>query len=264
MSREDLLKRDVELICGLWDDRDDKLVKEVQICEFSGTVLKALNAPDIKGDVGKTINLILSNCIEKIGDRPYSSGVTTNLLGADADLLLLEIRKLSKGDVVTGDFKCVNCGTPNNVQIDIGNTEIFYPETEKFNIQKWKWLFTVSNETKGVEVVYRLPRLKDRSVMTRAIKDNEPFIALLNLASSCVVEWNGKTGPFPNDFLLQKPPRLYEWALEEFMLHANTAGPNLDMIVSCFNCNHETALTMEASDFLYPKVQNLRRKSRNR
>lgn len=74
---------------------------------------------------GQLVTQLLANCMVRLGDlKSVDSDIVAQLYTADRNLLLVEIRRLTLGDLMQAHYRCPQCGATVAVVEDLGIMEV--------------------------------------------------------------------------------------------------------------------------------------------
>jgi hypothetical protein len=181
---------------------------------------------------------------------PYTS-ISSRLLGdlvlGDRDFLVLEVRRISMGDIINVTIECGACHAKVDVKFNIDEIEVIklekmedYPERDgniTFKINKPK--FTA---------ICRFPKGSDQELIMPGAKKN-PVAATYGLYTACLLEWNDKKGPFDSTYFDSLPINIIDEFEEEFM--NIQPGPVMKQDATCPACNGSIDFSFKGSDFLF-------------
>lgn len=95
-----------------------EVVNTAEVRELTGVDEEAISkAPT----TGKALNLLLQRGLVKIGNREATFEDLDKLLSGDRDAILVGIRRVTFGDIITFVTSCMNCGETQEVSIDLVN-----------------------------------------------------------------------------------------------------------------------------------------------
>jgi len=239
----------ITLPCGLF--HEDKLHKDAEIIPMTGKVRKLIARPEVRQNPAKVIDTLLSECLYSVGPiTRIRRDVIDRLFLGDRDFLIMEIRKISLGKIVTAQLQC-SCGAKLAVAIDLEReVPIKTVESVKdLKIDENSITFVVENEELNINAVFRLPTGVDQHAIAPLYRKN-PIAANYALYQLCLLEWNGK----PKNELLPEffdtlSLRVIDHIDEIFM--ENMPGPDMRVPVDCIECGNELMVSMESSDFLF-------------
>jgi hypothetical protein len=236
----------VRLPCGYL--RDGHLHRDAEIIPMTGLTRKAIAREDTRNNPIKVTDIILSHCLKRIG--PHTS-ITSKLLGdlviGDRDFLILEIRRVSMGDVITANVECDSCKAKVEVRFNLNEIEMVKMGDEKdYPIQNGN--LTMAVKGTRFEAVCRFPKGVDQELIMPGAAKN-PVAASYGLYVACLLEWNGQKGPFEASFFESLPLSDIDEFEEDFMAHQ--PGPIMKQEASCPQCGASIDFTFRGSDFLF-------------
>lgn len=106
----------VELIAGKIDHLTGTTETSAEIRELNGLDEEAIGKID---DLGKALLTILERGVVKVGDEKATPRVLDDLLAADRELLLLEIRKATFGNDLELSGPCPHCDVSQDFVVDL-------------------------------------------------------------------------------------------------------------------------------------------------
>lgn len=229
-----------------------ELLNSASIIPMTGRVRKMMGKPTIRNNPGSIVDLILKECIEDIGGHK-AEPIINKLYTADRDWLVLQIRKISSGNTVTGEMKCGSCSADLEVDFDIDEVEVFDLESldvEATVDQEYGYhTFRLENEALGVSAKFRWPTGEDQDKVAGIMRQN-PIDANYRLLMMCMLEYNGDTD-LGRMFLDTLPVMTLDWINTEYQ--KNTPGPDMGQDTDCPACGHINRVSLENSDFLFPR-----------
>lgn len=238
----------VQLPCG-YLTKDGTIIREAEIVAMTGLTRKSIAREDIRSNSAKVTDVILLQCLKRIGSVALiNNKIINELILGDRDFLLLEIRRLSLGDKITANTECGGCKKKLDVVFSVNDIPVTGLKDGSFEIRDGVRVFRIQNEVPHVDAVLRFPRGEDQQVYLPTISKN-PIEANFKLYAACMVEWDGKPGPFRPDFFERLPVNVLDVLDGGFS--ENQPGPDLRQNVSCPECAADIELTFEGSDFLF-------------
>jgi hypothetical protein len=251
---------------GEEDTGEREFIRTYSIQEMTGHVRKLVASRNVRASMAKVIDTVLEQCVIKVGElegKALRKGAfLRNLLNGDRDFLLLRIRLESKGHIVTTTMSCPACQEKLDVEIDIGDLDVYGFQDGKHDFvldEKGRRVFEVEGEK--AEASFRFPDGHDQARVAQIIRSN-PIEAQHRMYQMCLVRWkddNGEeTEPFASNFFDKLPVRMLDWVADQF--RENMPGPEMDLEVVCEACGAAVTANMESSDFLFPQTQTKRSK----
>jgi len=236
----------VSLPCGYL--RDGRVHREAEIVPMTGLTRKAIAREDVRNNPIKVTDVILSHCLKRVGD---ATSITSRLLGdlviGDRDFLILEIRRVSMGEAIVANVECDSCKAKVEVTFHIKEIEtIRLGDPKDYPERDGSLTFAVRGD--GFEAVSRFPKGADQALIMPGATKN-PVAASYGLYAACLLEWNGKRGPFDTAFFESLPLSVLDVFEEEFM--ALQPGPVMKQDASCPSCWASIDFTFRGSDFLF-------------
>lgn len=236
----------VRLPCGYL--RDGDLHRDAEIVPMTGLTRKAIARDDIRNNPIKVTDIILSHCLKRVGPHTsISSRLLGDLIVGDRDFLILEIRRVSMGDTVMANVECDACKAKVEVKFKLDEIEIVKLGDQK-DYPVVDGNLTLRVKGTRFESVCRFPKGSDQDLIMAGVNKN-PVAATYGLYVACLVEWNGKRGPFEGSFFENLPLSDIDEFEEEFMSHQ--PGPIMKQEASCPQCGASIDFTFRGSDFLF-------------
>lgn len=262
-------EKDIVLPVGIFVDGEWE--KNVKITEIPGSVISDLSKVSESNKGNDVIQHIILNSVLNVGGKPMTKKIYENMIGGICDLLVYEIRDLTKtSSVVSSDIECAKktCGAVNEgVEVNLKEVPIDGiidgALTDKFQIESGgNIVFEEYDEETQMRIKFRVPKNKDRNGV-QTVAESNPMKAVIRMISNCVIdmvicegteqEYKPKNPVPVNIFDDILPLRFQEAALK--MFNTNKIGPNINIKVKCWQCGHKNTFSLENSDFLYRVTQ---------
>jgi hypothetical protein len=237
----------VELPAGLW--HKGQVHRDVEIVPMTGLTRKAIARKEVRANPSKVTDIILGQCINRIGTFTHiSDKVLDNLVLGDKDFLLLEIRRVSMGDTFKSNVTCAACSNDIEVTFHIDELEVIRIKEGEYEVVDEQRTFRIQDEALKIDAVLRYPVGKDQGALL-GVSDRNPVEANFKLYAECLLQWAGDKGPFRASFFERMPVRV----LDEFEDQFTKAqpGPVFEQSVGCPACAANIEFTFEGSDFLF-------------
>jgi hypothetical protein len=217
---------------------DGSLVKYAEIRELNGADEEALakaNSP------GKSLRVILSRGLVKIGDEPATSKDLDTLLAGDQEAILIGIRVATFGKDLKFSGVCPTCSNPQSFVVDLEADIEMVSLDDPFNDR----VFSI--DAKIGKVVLSLPNGVTTKKLTEAESENKSFAELVTiLLSGCIVSVNEqpsmgistalKLGISDRELLVNE-------------LYKRAPGPRLGGVTkTCKACDNEISLALGLAD----------------
>ena len=249
---------EIELLCGIINESGE-VVKDCIITAMTGGLRKKIAQPEVRKEGIKVMNAVMDECIKSIGGQPFiASRELKKMSLADADFILMKIRKLSLGDEILLDMACPSCGEKYKAELLISEIECFPLDDAKFEIEGDDRVFKI--KTENWDAVFRLPNREDQKIVAKLSKNN-PIQAVFQMYSRMIVKLDGADAD-PALLLKEFNTMPVEYideldaAVEEFL-------PGVESIhySDCVSCFTRIQMEVSGSDFLFskPKEQTRRR-----
>lgn len=232
--------------------QDGKFVTDCDIVPMTGLVKKTLARPEIRQNPVTVTDTLLMSCVRRVGtiggdNNQIKKSVFQKMFLGDRDFLTLEIRKLTKGNIVTAEMTCDSCKNKLDIKIDLA--EVKTKKLGAHRIDNGMVLLDIASEDPKFSAVLRLPTGEDQSAVSGIMVRN-PIEANYKLYMRCLREWNGETvekiSPTLFDDLLDSVIDEFERQFMEVQ-----PGPDLRQETGCPLCGASLIASMEVSDFLY-------------
>jgi len=235
----------VDLPCGYL--RDGTVHKDARIVPMTGLTRKAIAKDSVRNNPIKVTDIILSHCLKTVGPHAVTSRMLSELVIGDRDFLVLEIRRISMGDIINAGVECGECKAKVDVQFDIKELEVIrLGDPSDYPVIDGEMTYDLKGD--GFTAKCRFPKGKDQELIMGMANKN-PVAASYGLYLACLLEWNGKKGPFDSEFFEAFPVRTIDAFEDEFMTFQ--PGPVMKMDASCPACGSSIDFTFRGSDFLF-------------
>jgi hypothetical protein len=189
---------------GGWWDTAGRLQRDAELTVLTGHDEELL-AQAGRQETASLVTQVLSRCIRQLGEySPVPADVIRQLLIADRDYLLLQLRRATFGDQVRADLFCpwAECGQRVSISFSIGELPV------RESTQKGPaYTMTLSpaalagcagaGERASGEVVFRLPNGGDQEALSGLLASNEAR-ALTMLLARCIERLGGTAAPGPD------------------------------------------------------------------
>lgn len=237
----------VQLPCGHF--RDGKVHRDAEIIPMTGFTRKTIAREDVRSNPSKITDTILIQCLRRVGTFTL---INHKLIGemtlGDRDFLLLEIRRISMGDTINAAVDCGGCKSKIDVTFRLDEIEVVRVEDKDCEVRDGQRVFRVQSEVPHVEAVCRFPKGDDQKIVLSFANKN-PVEASYKLYAACLLEWEGKAGPFEASFFEKLPLNALDKFEDEFS--RIQPGPILKQSVPCPSCMDPIEFTFQGSDFLF-------------
>lgn len=261
MPQDDkVLEHAFELPCGLL--REGEVIRDAEITPMTGRVRKNIARPDIRRNGARIIDAVLLACVRSIGGKRVDRQVLDELLVGDRDFLTMKIRQASLGGRVSAQMQCGSCRERIDFEVDLEEVELYPLQEGDCEIAEdgRTRFFRIDDPDLGVKAAFRYPAGKDQHAIVPLAQKN-PVEANYRMYLLCLEEWNAQTKPFPASFFENLPLNVLDWVDAEFT--ARMPGPEMEHEVICDLCGTANPMSLEMSDFLFPRPGGARRRKRN-
>lgn len=242
-----------EMLCGYTDEEGVKHT-EFELREITGKDEEEIAKPDVKDNLSKVINVLLSRCVRRIGSlTPKGVGgvekwrkIIKDLYVGDQDYMITQLRRISVGDDEDLQVKhvCPSCNTKLDTSFSIEELpikEFKGQEVLDFELQKGY------TDSKGVhkEGTMRLPKGFDRELILPLLKNNKAKGDTLMLTRLCKF----KDGtPVTEDVM--RSLVLKDRTILRELLYDNLFGVDPSIDVICSNCGTGFKGSFNAVNFI--------------
>jgi hypothetical protein len=225
---------EVELPGGFIDG--NTLVTTVEVRELNGMDEEAIAKAS---NTGKALNVLLQRGLVKVGSRPALLEDLDLFLSGDRDAILIGIRRITFGKTLDVNALCPNCGTKQDVSIDLKEDIPVTKLNDPIADRTW------SIKTKNGVVTVALPTgVTQKRLMDNSDKTSAELSTIL--LSGCVQSVNGEPSLGASTVLnLGIADRAK--IVEEIM--SRTPGPRLgEVSKTCKACGEAIALPLSLVD----------------
>ena len=248
------LLQPVEVVLPAGVMEGDKVVTSAQIVPMTGKTRKDIARADVRRDSTKVTETILQNCVKSIGDSPIDRRTFQRLILGDREFLLLQIRKISKGDDVKYSMACGTCEEPFHGTFSITNDVPVYPmpkDVEVLTDESGVSLrtFRVKSDEMAIDAVFRYPFGVDQAEIAKSMRAN-PVASVYTLLWRCLISLNGSPQmDIPKNIFEEMPLPALDFIQGEFYSHQ--PGPDFSEPVRCPNCGAENQMVFQSADFFF-------------
>ncbi len=241
---------------GGYVDEKGMVHRETELVPLSGKEEELLTKNIGSGESASLLTTVLSRCVRRIGMiTSISYEVIRNLLIADRQFLLLELRKLTFGDKIQATLLCPwpDCG--NKMDIDFSINDISVEESKDkgplYQMDLSPDAAFTNGKKKFTEIRFRLPNGGDQEAISPLIHQNEG-LAFSMLLKRCIQ----KIGPYEKleeEHIYQLSP-LARMEIEKQM---DAVSPKVDltMTANCPECNREFDVPFDIHNFFFGELQ---------
>lgn len=239
--------KSIKLPCGLL--REGVSSVDAEIIPMTGLTRKSIASENVRTNPSKITDVILLQCLKKVGSVSLINGKLLNeLLLGDRDFLMLEIRRVSMGDIITATVECGECNKKIEVKFNLDEIKCKTLAECQSEIVDGIRGFWIKNDEPKVNAFFRFPKGEDQAAILPFLQKN-PIDANYRLYALCLVQWDGEKKKFNSDFFEKMNTNLLDVIDEAFS--ENQPGPDLSQTVSCPVCANDIEMTFQGSDFLF-------------
>lgn len=228
--------------------KDGKVYRDAEIIPMTGLTRKSLAREDVQSSPHKVTDVLILQCLRRIGPVTSPGKILGDLLVGDRDFLMLEIRRISMGDDINVTIECESCKKKIDVKFSIGELEIIRFADDAYEVRDGVRVFRIKSQNPKLDVLCRFATGEDQKAAASLLQKN-PVEFIFKMYSRCVLEWDGKVGPFEPKFFEQLPVSVLDEFEKKF--GSETPGPILRQSVPCPVCASGIDFTFQGSDFFF-------------
>lgn len=228
--------------------KDGKVYRDAELVPMTGLTRKAIAREDVGSSPYKITDVMILQCLKRVGPVTSIGKIVGELLVGDRDFLMLEIRRISMGDGINVTVECGSCKKKIDVQFSISELEVIRLKDDDYEVRDGVRVFRVKSDDPKLDVLCRFPRGEDQQAAVALLQKN-PIEYYFKIYSACVLEWNGKTGPFDQGFFERLPVAVLDKFEQAF--NGIHPGPVLRQSVPCPVCASGIEFTFQGSDFFF-------------
>lgn len=237
---------------GGWLDAEGRRHRRAVIVPLSGREEELLAAAD--GASAQLVTAVLARCLRQVGDVPGSEDVVRALTVGDRQTLLLSLREVTFGPLVTGVASCAWHGCAARMDLDFLTTDVPIRRPVS-DAAVHEVVLTASaapdiDETERL-VRFRLPDGADQEAIGDLL-DTNPATAWRTLLARCVVAVGEVDDPSPGEVDALSPRACAE--IEQAM-SAQAYGPELSLEATCPECGRVMVLPFDIRDFFFGELR---------
>ncbi|HUU43435.1 MAG TPA: hypothetical protein VMX57_06620 [Planctomycetota bacterium] len=244
----------VELPCGAILP-DGTVHRAAEVVKMKGETRAAVARKDVKSDFAKASDIILSQCLKRVGPSTTASreALGRMVLG-DRDFLMLETRRISMSDELKANLPCPHAGCKRTIEViyQLDEIEVRRIPDEARIVHEGRLCFRVDTKAidgTPVKALCRFPVGADQHALQPHYRSNE-VRANYRLYAMCLLQWDGAPATDKDfKFFEDMDVDLLD-AFEEAFVSAQP-GPIWEQEVECPNCSGPIRFSFEGSDFLY-------------
>lgn len=242
----------VELPVGYFNQADGTVVRQVTIRKMTGKEEALLADPKLRGNGGKLISALLTNCTVSIeGGSQVPSNFTRDLPSADRNFLLLELRRLTFENELQARYRCPSCQGVTEIWEDLSQLDIKKVEDATQEIQVLlKDGYRDPDGNWQYDLSFRLPNGEDEEI-SAGRRDNNPTRQRDALLARCLTRVGDleerrirALGPRILSDLSMADLRIVQKAMDD-----NAPGPDLTREVTCHHCGEHYRTSLDTSNF---------------
>lgn len=246
---EDGVVHDVELLAGI--EYEGQLLKTFSYREMNGRDEEAINKAEVRQNTGKLVNVLLERTVvdvggitkKELGAKKFGD-LIRSMYGSDLDYMMLQVRKISKGSVISFEHQCPNCRAKVITEKDIDEMEII-PFNGQYEIpfelpRGYKDAKGVVHTTGTLRLITGL----DREIVFPVLKKNQAsgFTTLLTR----IMKFDDGAIIF-NQNVADMSLRDRDYLQD--LLTENKFGVDSNFEVECPNCGEDLTGTIGQADF---------------
>ncbi|MFC0541505.1 T4 family baseplate hub assembly chaperone [Kutzneria chonburiensis] len=228
---------------GFWDEHGG-LHREFDLAPLTGREEELL-AARAAARPAALVTEVLSRCVSRLGDiSPVPPAVTRQLLVADRNHLLLQLRRATFGDQVRATLTCpwTECGERMSVDFSIDAVPVEPPPHRAPHYTE-----TLKD---GQEITFRLPTGADQEELSGRLAVNEAE-ALTALLARCVLDLGGAR---PDAERIAALPAITRLEIEERM---RRAAPKVEqtLAAACAECGRTFVAPFDIHRFVFGELR---------
>jgi len=242
----------VTLPVGLEDEETGEVLREVTLRKMTGNEEAALADPKLRRNGGKLVTALIAGCA-RVDGKPLGTDAARRLTSADRNFLLLELRRLTFGDLMEAQYVCPRCGGTTRVVEDLAQLPVRTVEDGASDGEIEVCVLDGYRDADGAvhrEFTFRLPTGADEEA-AHALRDDNPSRQRDALITNCLLRVGDleprrmrALGVRVLTDLSMGDRRLIQRRFEE-----EVPGPELTRAVTCDRCGEEQRQTLDMSHF---------------
>ena len=225
--------------------------REAVIRPMTGGTQKKLAQKNIRSDSVKLLNTLLMDCVVSIPGLPrISNSAVNSLFIGDRDFLALEIRKLSKGNVLNSILTCPACKEKLRMESDL-DTDIpmVLMDDLEYSVVEGMPQFTLNDPDSDFSATFSFPTGEHQAQSAKYLNKN-PVEGMYVMMYNTIVDWNGKgRNEISIGVFDAIDVKLSEYLMNEYQ--NMLPGPDFQIPADCPYCGEEMKIPLVASDFLF-------------
>jgi len=230
-----------------------EVTKDVVLKPMTAKTRRILTTRKNQRSPATAISRMIASCCESIAGVEATDKLLMSLCSGDRDFLLLKLRAISLGNIVTAQMNCPRCSQELSFEFDLDEIKVReFVKDKDYEIEDGMPVVTLENPDLNLVVKMRLPTGYDQD----SIKDQftaDPLGASYALYSRVLRQWtvNGEDQEGINAlaFIDNLSIREIEWL--ESSVKDVMPGPDWTVKLNCDMCSKSTILDLSDSDFLF-------------
>jgi len=242
----------VTLPVGLEDAETGDVLRELTLRKMTGNEEAVLAEPKLRRNGGKLVSALIAGCA-RVDGKPLGVEAARRLTSADRNFLLLELRRLTFGDLMDAQYTCPRCGTATHVMEDLDDLPIRTVDDGATDADIEVHLDDGYRDADGNvhhDLVFRLPTGADEEA-AHALRDDNPSRQRDALITNCLLSVGDleprrmrALGVRLLADLSMGDRRLIQRRFEEAV-----PGPELARTVTCDRCGDEFRQSLDMTHF---------------
>lgn len=235
-----------------YTDEDGRLLREVTLRKMTGREEALLADRKLQRNTGKLVTELLKNCIVKIGEEPVTRKIVVNMTSVDRNYVLLELRKITFGEMLEAKYTCPSCRQMNHIVEDLEELPVTRLNGEPLNevVVELEDGYEDRDDTVYTTMVFRLPDGNDEEKTASTTRGNasEGMNALL---TRCLIG----LGDMPEERRQALGTKIFtdltmsDRARIERAFRQEMPGVNFMRTVECDNCGNSFQVSLDMSGF---------------
>jgi|SRR5215217_955119 len=243
----------VTLPVGLEDVDTGTVLREVTLRKMTGNEEAALADPKLRRNGGKLVTALIAGCARDADGKPLRAERVRKLTSADRNFLLLELRRLTFGDLMEAQYTCPRCGAVTRVEEDLAELPVATTEDGASDGDIELRLNDGYRDPNGeihYDLTFRLPTGEDEEA-AHALRDENPARQRDALITRCLL----RVGELePRRIRALGVRLLADLSMSDRRLIGRrfdeaVPGPNLTRTVTCDHCGEDSRQTLDMSHF---------------
>ena len=223
---------------------------EVTVRKMTGREESLLTDPKLRHNAGKLITALLTSCVRTAEGQPITAEIARQMVSADRNFLLLELRRTTFGDEMEAHYRCPRCQGVTLVLEDLATIEV-RPRQDDGEIHvELEDGYVDTEGTCHRDLVFGLPTGEDEEAAA-ARRDTNPSKQRDALLARCLRQ----VGDMEERRIRAMGVRLLadlsmsDRQLIRRTLDEHAPGPDLTRTIVCEHCAEEFRTTLDMSHF---------------